>query len=290
MTLNKLPKPLQTLLELSKRQVAKVNLTPSENTWQADKLSKIGGIGYLPIGERYPVNKQGEPLALLFQLNFEQLANEVDISQLAYQLPNKGILQVYIGNTKFYGLENFDNYYPSNNYQVRFWQDCELPLNDIALSNAIQNLKENTIDLPFNNKEFQYFMDFDLYEQFCHLNCFEYKLLLQKYFPEILNSDMYEYLLSIGIDNPDDSMEQYYNFVVSQKSQVLGYPNFVQTDFRNDDKEMQEYISLFQLETKYYFDNRDIEWRDGGVANFFIHPNDLKNKDFSKLVFHWDCY
>lgn len=92
MTQNELPKPLQALLELSKRQVAKVNLTPSENTWQADTLSKIGGIGYLPMGEPYPTNEQGEPLVLLFQLNFEQLANEVGIDKLAYKLPNQGIL------------------------------------------------------------------------------------------------------------------------------------------------------------------------------------------------------
>lgn len=125
---NELPKPLQTLLELSKRQVAKVNLTATENTWQADKLSKIGGIGYLPIGESYPTNEQGEPLALLFQLNFEQLANEVDISQLAYKLPNKGILQV------FFDIK--DEYIGAYDNQIRFWCECDFPINELELKKS----------------------------------------------------------------------------------------------------------------------------------------------------------
>lgn len=33
----------------------------------------------------------------------------------------------------------------------------------------------------------------------------------------------------------------------------------------------------------------DIMWGDCGVANFFIHPDDLKNKDFSKVLYNWDC-
>ena len=34
---------------------------------------------------------------------------------------------------------------------------------------------------------------------------------------------------------------------------------------------------------------KDIMWGDVGVANFFIRPEDLKNKDFSKVLYNWDC-
>ena len=30
-------------------------------------------------------------------------------------------------------------------------------------------------------------------------------------------------------------------------------------------------------------------WGDAGVANFFISEQDLKNKDFTNVVYNWDC-
>lgn len=41
---------------------------------------------------------------------------------------------------------------------------------------------------------------------------------------------------------------------------------------------------LFQLDTV-----EDIMWGDSGVANFFISRDALKNKDFSKVYYNWDC-
>ena len=33
----------------------------------------------------------------------------------------------------------------------------------------------------------------------------------------------------------------------------------------------------------------DIMWGDVGVANFFIRLEDLKNRDFSNVLYNWDC-
>lgn len=33
-----------------------------------------------------------------------------------------------------------------------------------------------------------------------------------------------------------------------------------------------------------------LKWGDYGVVNFFIHPDDLRKCDFSKVFFSWDCY
>jgi len=30
-------------------------------------------------------------------------------------------------------------------------------------------------------------------------------------------------------------------------------------------------------------------WGDAGVANFFINSADLINKDFSRVMYNWDC-
>jgi uncharacterized protein YwqG len=31
-------------------------------------------------------------------------------------------------------------------------------------------------------------------------------------------------------------------------------------------------------------------WGNNGLGYFFIHPNDLKKRDFSKVKFYWDSY
>jgi len=33
-----------------------------------------------------------------------------------------------------------------------------------------------------------------------------------------------------------------------------------------------------------------ILWGDVGVGNFFITEDELKRKDFSKVLYNWDCY
>ncbi len=33
----------------------------------------------------------------------------------------------------------------------------------------------------------------------------------------------------------------------------------------------------------------EIMWGDMGVAGFFINYEDLKRKDFSKVLYNWDC-
>ena len=64
--------------------------------------------------------------------------------------------------------------------------------------------------------------------------------------------------------------------------QVVGYPFFTQSDPRSvDDGE----ILLFQLNSV-----KDIMWGDAGVANFFIDREALKNRDFSHVMYNWDCY
>ncbi|MBO7381562.1 MAG: DUF1963 domain-containing protein, partial [Neisseriaceae bacterium] len=32
-----------------------------------------------------------------------------------------------------------------------------------------------------------------------------------------------------------------------------------------------------------------IMWGDAGVGNFFITADDLKKRDFSRVLYNWDC-
>ena len=66
---------------------------------------------------------------------------------------------------------------------------------------------------------------------------------------------------------------------------IGGYAFFTQTDPRIDEPKFEEYILLFQLDSI-----GEINWGDAGVGHLFIHPDDLAKKDFSKVVYHFDCY
>ena len=69
---------------------------------------------------------------------------------------------------------------------------------------------------------------------------------------------------------------------------VGGYPSFTQLDPREYDQNFQEHtVLLFQLDSN---DEDGIMWGDSGVCNFFIRPDDLAKRDFSGVLYNWDCY
>lgn len=288
MSIQDLPKPLQTLLKKSKVNRVKIDLSKQDNDFTPTLTSKIGGVGYLPVGEAYPTKKDGTPLVLLAQLNFRQIAEAVDITKLPHPLPKQGILQIYIDGQDddyLYGCD-LDNYLPHDKYQVRFWQDDDLSIHTDELNHVIAQLKAlNIEDLPFNYAH-EYQMHFELSTQSCTTVCYEYDHHAQS-IDELKACDVWNYLEEdLGVDDPDDMLQMYDELACAGEHQLLGYPNFTQTDPREYNKPLQQHILLFQIETD---DDNDIMWGDSGVANFFIRPDELKNQDFSKLLYNWDC-
>ena len=54
----------------------------------------------------------------------------------------------------------------------------------------------------------------------------------------------------------------------------------------------RKYILLLQLDTDINEKDRytgKLMWGDSGVANFFITPEDLAKRDFSRVAFVFDC-
>ncbi len=73
---------------------------------------------------------------------------------------------------------------------------------------------------------------------------------------------------------------------------ILGYPYFTQYDPReHTDQETSTYYDtlVLQIDSEMLEGKDYILWGDCGVANFFINGEALKNKDFSKVIYNWDC-
>ena len=66
---------------------------------------------------------------------------------------------------------------------------------------------------------------------------------------------------------------------------IGGYPAFSQEDPRKSDSDQT--VLLLQIDSE---DDESIMWGDGGVCGFFCTPDDLKRRDFSKVLYNWDCY
>jgi len=100
---------------------------------------------------------------------------------------------------------------------------------------------------------------------------------------------------AIGIDfldegsSPDEDLskgewlEERYDEATLFGHQVGGHPTFTQEDPRLPDDPR---VLLFQLDSDW---QRGVMWGDSGIANFFIHPDDLARRDFSHVAYNWDC-
>ena len=66
---------------------------------------------------------------------------------------------------------------------------------------------------------------------------------------------------------------------------IGGFPNFTQSDIR----EIGDYdILLLQIDSE-GTEKNEIMWGDCGIANFFIREKDLKELNFYKTIYNWDC-
>ena len=88
-------------------------------------------------------------------------------------------------------------------------------------------------------------------------------------------------------DDDDGQIEgAYLDTIYPDGNKIGGYPNFTQDDIRNIAPADEEWLLLLQIDES---EDVDIMWGDGGVGNFFIEKNDLKNLNFSRVLYNWDC-
>lgn len=246
-----------------------MQLTASDDLtlWQ----SKIGGQPYLPLEVAYPVDSDGNPLVLLAQFNF------AEIPDLPH-FPDRGILQFYIAADDLYGM-NFDDQQQQSGFKLLYFDQV---VEDATLLK--QDFSELESDeeayLPFTG---QYSIVFQHTEQAISLQDFAFG-------KKVLDVDeLYDFEDQFeGGDFENDFIEPYHELLSATGHRLGGYPFFTQTDPRQYNEKIQDYILLFQLDTDDA--ENDIMWGDSGVGNFFIHLEDLKKRDFSKVVYNWDCY
>ncbi|MBQ0038480.1 MAG: DUF1963 domain-containing protein [Clostridiales bacterium] len=248
--------------------------------------SKFGGYPYWTADREYPTAANGENLFLLAQINFEQLAPEDNL------LPKTGILQFFVQDEDLCGA-NFDDPTDQSGFRVIYHAEIKEPLS-VEEMRAL-GIKANT------DQEFKESMLPTLHEDAIRF------VKTKDYFPDI--SDAFEDKMKEAMSmlygwNFDGTLyheltTEEYSYLTEPFSpfghKMLGYPAFTQCDPRWPEAEVPEgkkantiehYDTLlFQMDSL-----GNVMWGDDGVANFFINSEDLKNLNFSDVLYNWDCY
>jgi uncharacterized protein YwqG len=167
-------------------------------------------------------------------------------------MPQRGLLQFFIHNDDCYGY--------NGHCKVKYIEKYITDENRLVSKNPYE--EDYRYLLPFN-KEGK--MHFQLREMPITYSCERfYDFFEEKPFSEEQEEKMWEEFDGAG-------------------SRVGGYPYFVQAEpVYYDDYN----ILLLQLDIE---DECGIMFGDAGNCNFFISEENLKNRDFSKVEYDWQC-
>ena len=257
----------------------------------APTASKLGGIPYMPPFFEYPLAPSGAPLKLMAQLNFATLPPIPDF-------PTAGILQIYLLPDDTYGLnlgevphvtqDTFRIIYhpPADDYPEYYHDPQPLPpppdpIETFPIIGEFQLIGRAGEDIiSYEGEQFR-----QIFKHFCHAE--GYAELFAPYFaPEHTPiSGAIDDLLLIHFD-------------ISSGNNMGGHPSFTQYDPRpfaiNTPAELRlsHDTLLLQLESIGHQEYHSYIWwgEDGGIGNFFINKEDLRNCNFDNVLYHWDCY
>lgn len=255
-----LPKALEqyrSIFEQSIKPYVKIEAKKGKTLpWE----SKFGGNPYLPIGYDYPKDKEGNPLFLLAQINFEEIPHIVPF-------PTKGLLQFYI--SPYDGVYGLDFEDPTNQENFKIIYIPEIIKDEKTI---IQDFSLPEIDEYYPPVTAEHKLTFELDYMPVTIDDFQFDELLDDKIHEIINSM-----------SDKEEVNKFYEQFSIYGHRIGGYAYFTQYDPRQ--YAYHDYkILLLQMDI-----DEEIMWGDSGVGQFFIREEDLKNLDFSKVLYNWDC-
>lgn len=271
-------KIIERIKEKTKRDMFKITAEENNNLSIFD--SKFGGLPYWDVTKEYPTDSQGKKLIMIAQINFEKehLDNEI--------LPKKGILQFFIATDDIMGAD-FDNLNSQKDSRVIYHENVNYNVTEEEIKK--QEIKAN-YECNIEGEEYlptykQYAITFKKDTDHVVGYSEQFEKVLKEVTNELLDIKIEECIYDVF---PEKEFDYIGEALQSCGHKVFGYPFFTQWDPRDENsnyKGKKYDVTLLQIDSE-----DEICWGDAGVGNFFINEEDLKNKNFTDVVYNWDCY
>ena len=237
--------------------------------------SKIGGIAYWSPDLVYPVNSKGKKLFLLAQINFEKEKTESP-------LPTTGLLQFFIGDDDVMGL-NFNNFTVQENFRIIYHENIDYKMTKESVKQLDIPDSKNAQCYPVYN---EYKISLTKSVDYVNIHDFRFDKFFSIAYKEIYGKEIKEDEKFYKVLNDEESEKLREGLKINDcNHKMLGYSYFTQEDPRYDKRYNDYDTLLFQLDSEGEY----ILWGDCGIGNFFINKKTLLEKDFSKVLYNWDC-
>ena len=280
---NEIKKIVLDILEKNKKPMIEIILSDEKpNLFQ----SKFGGVPYLPKNVEVPKNKENEQLTLLAQINIDELP-ENNIYPM-----KEGILQFWILNDDILGLD-YDTHL-GDGYKIIYYKEIDKSVTEEEILEKYKPYKDEDSYFPI---EGEFSLNFKLTDGYFSDSNDDFREIvdreMKKFYDE--NKDKYSEILKIYDKENQLNYWEIWDILEEDKKigkklfgaghKIGGFPDFTQSDIR----EVGDYeILLLQIDSD-RTEKNEIMWEDCGIANFFIREKDLKEFNFNKAIYNWDC-
>ena len=191
-------------------------------------------------------------------------------------LPAKGILSFFIDyDDELWGL-NLEDPKDTSGYRVTYFPEVEMDKN--KLISDFSFLGEGRCCMLEPDEEYSF--SFQLESQLVSMPSYEWQQQFEMH--------SFDYIEDLGCsdERTDEIYEEYMENSSKVGHQIGGYPFFTQEDPRYRGEEYLKYdFLMLQLDS-----DDHIMWGDAGIANFMISFEKLKQRDFSDVLFNWNCH
>jgi uncharacterized protein YwqG len=243
-------------------EAATIIATPADDILL--ESSKLGHYPYMPLDFNYPKDLEGNFMYPLAQINFSE-APPLD------GFPTSGYLQFYITyNDRNYGMF-LDNLQSQDDFRILFFEEDEIIQHKADFSFLDKIIKSDQVPVLK-----PHILSFSTKKEYIGVGDVRTKKGDGWMIEQI--ADKHPGQENNLINDISEVFETY-------RHKIGGYAAFCESDDpRIEHPEFAEYILLLQIVSH----AEDIHWKEYGVGHFFIHPEDLLKKDFSRVVYSWD--
>ena len=219
--------------------------------------NKIGGRPYIPLGEEYPLDKNGNPMVLLLQINLEN----IDLKNYN----KEGILEIFVDRELSWPCE----------YKIKHFK------NNLEYREDITEVENMIVQKP---------LKITLVKEVEHMPISDYRFVdtLSKIIEEVTGNktnDVFE-IEDFFTENDTDMYEEFLNMNILF-GDFGGYADFTQTDPRPLEDEPEKTECLFKIDSNLA---DEIMIGDSGIIFGLISKEDIEKERYENTVVDWDCY